>query len=142
MARRWPVTVERDPTRLWVPDYLRAGPCGQVWAPNEYRRVVDETSWLDYVVACSHRFRNARGAWFQAHGIDRQRPDADVPEVLTMGSAPWSFETARDRGTLSGILARRGLPADWVPTPAPKMLMDLPMYGDPSPAVAALLRGE
>lgn len=131
--------VETDPTRLWAPNWLLAGPCGDVWALELLRLVTDEESWLAYTVAAAHRYRNAREAWFHCHGLDFRRPDDRVPPSLTQGCSPWSFRQAVERGTLAGILARRELPADWTPTPAPRVVRELKSHGVPSADAVAVL---
>ncbi len=141
MARRRPPEAPPEPVELWIPDYLRCGPCVEVWTPE--KPPVGAAEWPYYSIKCWSRFRSAQSAWYKTHGLDQgDARDLRVPWTLRTGQSDWSYRAWAERGLLADLLARRGLPADWFPTPAPKMLMDLPLYGDPSPAVAALLRGE
>lgn len=141
-ARRTP-TAEPDPTLLWLPACLRAGKCGDVWAADLLPLVHDEESWLTYVTACTTRYGAARQAWFTVHGLNPQRRDPRVPDVIANGSAPWSYRAAASRGTLIDVLQRRGLPLDWRPSPAPRSLLRLDAYGPPNPeAVRVLTEGQ
>lgn len=141
MARRRSPEVEPDPTELWCPDWLRAGPCHEVWTSEGPR---PDDDWPMYSVRCSHRFRSAKYVWFDALGIDFRSRDPRIPPALREGSAPWSYWSAVERGTLADRLARLGLPIDWRPSPAPKAVLQLPTYahGDPDPDVVRLLKGE
>lgn len=141
VARRRPPEPVVDPTLLWAPDYLLAGRCHEVWAADLLPLVRDEDSWLTFTVAVSHRYRNARTAWFHCHDLDARGRDPRVPAVLAQGGSPWSFRAAVERGDVADLLERRGLPADWKPVPAPRPLLDLPRHWDgPVPeALAALL---
>lgn len=142
MARRRPPAAETDPAQLWTPDYLLAGRCNEVWAADLLPQVRDEPSWLTFTVAVSHRYRNARTAWFHCHDLDARGQDPRVPAVLAQGGSPWSFRAAVERGDVADILERRGLPPDWTPTPAPPLLRSLAAYEPPSPAVRRLLIGD
>lgn len=104
---------------------------------------VAAADWPYYSIKCWSRFRNAKSAWYKAHGVDqRNNHDLRVPEALRVCRSDWSFRVESERGYAPGLLARLGLPADWTPKAAPKALMDLPIYGEPSPAVVRLLKGE
>lgn len=125
VARRRPSAPEYDPTRLWAPDYLLAGPCGDVWAPSELAKISDEDTWMIYVLAVRRRYRDARSAWFACHDLDPRSDDPRVPLPLTRAAGrPWSLRESDAAETL----ARRGLPANWQPTKAPRPLMNLPMH--------------
>ncbi len=136
VPRRRPVTAVHDPALLTAPDYLLAGPCVEVWTPERPR--VGE--WPDYAVRCWTRARNARAAWLAVHGL--KRDDPRVPDALRRGGGAWSFRHAAATGTLPGLLARRGLPPDWQPSPAPTVLMTLPPYGPVPPAARRILTGD
>ena len=141
VARRRSPEVAPDPTVLWCPDWLRAGPCFEVWTP-EGRRPDDD--WPMFAVRCSHRFRSAKYAYLDAHGLDPRSRDARIPPALREGSAPWSFRSAVENGMAADRLARLGLPGDWRPSPAPRaVLQQLPTYGydDPPAEVVRLMKG-
>lgn len=125
------------PDQLPVPDFLLAGPCCEVWCPE--RTPTDE--WSEYSVKVWTRARNARRAWLELRGLDRS--DESVPLPLRQASTPWSFDwlAGHDPDRLARMLADRGLPASWQPTPAPPLLLDLPRQGPPSPRAADLLIG-
>lgn len=113
-----------------MPDWLRAGACLEVWVPG-WR---GSGSWPDRPVACWIRHRNARSAWLEVLGLDRDDPR--IPEPVRHSGSPWSFRVCQERGDLPATLTRRGLPTDWIPIPAPRALLDLPAYG-PFPASVA-----
>lgn len=141
MARRRSPEAPPAPDELWCPDWLRCGRCFEVWTPERPTPVAD--NWLDWSVRCSHRFRNARNAWYELHDLDfRANNDPRVPVALRQGGAPWSVRAAVEHGDLGDRLVRLGLAADWTPAPAPKAVRSLPTYGDPPADAVRLLRGE
>lgn len=140
MARRRSPEVVADPTELWCPEWLRAGPCHEVWNPEGRDPAED---WVHYSVRTSHRFRSAKYAYLDAHDLDPRSRDPRIPAALREGSSPWSYWSAVERGTAADRLVRLGLPADWRPSPAPRVVLSLPTYAydDPDPEVARLMKG-
>lgn len=139
--RRPPVIVIPAPTErlTWHPA-LAATRCIEVWVPDR-----DDLDDEMRAIKCWTRWRNARRAWSDL----TRRIWADHRELLPWwargsGGTPWSFEylLQKDPGRLAALLARRDLPADWVPTPAPRALMELTNYGALPPGAADLLTGE
>ncbi len=137
MALRRSPVVPRDPDPYWCPDFVLAGPCQETWYPEG--PPVSAEEWPSYSVTLWRRARNARTAWIEVHGLERGDPRIPLP--LQQGGSPWSYRVWLERGLLPGMLARRGLPIDWIPTPAPRILFDLPNYGPIPEAAAALLSG-
>ncbi len=116
-----------------MPEWLAAGACVETWAADH-----GGEDWLDCSVRAWIRHRNARAAWFAVTGLDRGDPR--VPEVLRAGGVPWSWVVWRDHGLLADALGRRGLPADWEPSPAPRVMLECLPYVSPGPEVVRLLR--
>lgn len=119
-----------------MPLFLLAGPCVELWCPE--RTPADE--WSDYAVTTWTRARNARRAWLELRGLNRN--DESVPLPLRQASTPWSFDwlAGHDPDRLARMLADRGLPADWEPTPVPAPLLTLPRLGPPPPRAVELLK--
>lgn len=138
MARRRSLEVAPDPTELPCPEWLRCGPCHEVWTPEGRDPAED---WVHYSVRTSHRFRAAKYAYLDAHGIDPRSRDPRIPPALREGSSPWSFRSAVENDQASDRLARLGLPPDWRPSPAPRAVLSLPHYGDPPAEVVRLMKG-
>ncbi len=141
MARRRSPEVAPDPAVLWCPEWLRCGPCHETWNPEGRDPAED---WVHFSVRTSHRFRSAKYAYLDAHGLDPRSRDPRIPAALRQGSAPWSYWSAVERGTAADRLARLGLPIDWQPSPAPRAVLQLPTYAhdDSDPDVVRLLTGE
>ena len=87
-----------------LPSHLLAGRCVEVWSP-------DRGDWHEAWT----RYGKARREWNAEH--------PDRPLVILDGQhAPWSYQYVREtRGEACLVewLVSRGLPADWVPSPAP-----------------------
>lgn len=138
------VALRREPDlvlpdgEIPVPVYLRAGPCSQVWDPVR-PAVPDE--WPNFAVRVHVNYRNVLRGWLEVNHL--QRDDARLPECLRKSHGPWPF-IATEPERMARILAWRGLPPDWTPTPAPEPLRRLKNrrpYGDPLPPdVVAILR--
>ena len=96
-----------------IPDELRAGPCIEVWTTDTER-----TNEYGRPFLARRRYFAARTAWLEAHGIDPRDARA-VPRILHYSARPWSFTDLQreDPDRLATELQRRGLPADWQPSP-------------------------
>ena len=124
---------------LPFPEALSALRCVEVWVP--------EWSDLDDLAAAAAawcRWRNAANAWRRLHAETLAAHPGSRPRWLTGGGRPWSFDylAEHDPRRLADKIAGLGLPAEWTPTPAPKILRSLSNCGDPSPEAVGLLAGQ
>lgn len=119
MKRRAP---ETPPPPGDTPLELLAGRCVEVWDSENGDQY---TAWRGWQSA-SDRWLTARGIGLRDHETARS--------LGITGGAPWSFDFLANHNPaqLADTLARRGLPADWRPTPAPP----LDTFG-PDPGTAA-----
>jgi len=135
MPRRRAPQVPANPDPYWCPDFVLAGGCAEVWHPEGPPVTADQ--WPHYAVTLWRRARDARNRWIELHDLERNDPRIPLP--LRQGGSPWSYRVWVERGLLPEMLSRRGLPADWTPRPAPRVLLDLPHHGPISDAAAAAL---
>ncbi len=143
MARRRapePPPAPPPSARLTWHPALSATRCIEVWVPDG-ADLDDEMR----AIKCWTRWRNACRAWSDL----TRHIWADHRELLPWwargsGGTPWSYEylLEKDPDRLAVWLARRDLPPDWAPVPAPRVLRELTNYGALPPGAADLLIGD
>lgn len=112
---RWLDPPEPATEDVDVPEELRAGACIEVWT--------DAKTLGEGFVAAYQAHGDARARFIRSIGLGEQPAYRLLPAGLRVPTSPWSFAEghAADPEELAERLARRGLPPDWVPSPAPSV---------------------